>query len=278
MKTGFINKTKVFIVDEFNSSQTIVKDAYVDEQGNEMPHGEQYIVATSSISDTPLSKWEDVHFKSYKEQYEKDKKAWQREIDDQTRALSLEYDKVYYLTKSVQGMAASLGSDMSMAFIRLLDFMSGRIKYVVYETYSEVKIAPFEDFEKDRMLQQYNHSIEGVKLMTIYGSTRDGKPRGLSYQLSDYRDGSGGIYEIYIFHTEEEAMEKVKEIIQSKTYVNDGIIEQAKKYNVELDKNLLKKFYSDRLSSLEKDITNTKEGLTDKEISRIRTKNILDEL
>jgi hypothetical protein len=250
MKTKFIEKKKVLVIAQVNKSQSIVQEIFVDESGKEIPHGENMVVQTSLLSDNPLSSWGAVNLEKYKKDYEDEKRSLTRKIEEQRRLLGIEYDKVYHMTKSVQQMGSELSREWRTAFIRILDFMCGRINWIVYEERNSVpSVIPFDDFQ-DRYMYLYDRGIDGVKLLTIFGSAGIGKEgRGLKFILND---GSGK--EVFIFNEEHEAIEKAKEMIASKKYINEGLIEAAKKYGAELDREAYTKYISDNKASLKRDL------------------------
>lgn len=259
--TKYIDGRKVEVIQELNSTQTVVKEIFVDETGAEVPHGECFTVTTSKLSDSPLTAWKELHLKQHEAEWENTDREWRKKIDDAKSKLKLEYDKVYHLTKAVQGMAASLGQDASMQFVRLLDFMSGRIKWVVIKHWQEPKIVPIDEFI-DKYMHYYDRGVEGVKLLTMFGSpNRDGKHRGLNFRLNEYSDGSGSSKEIFVFNEEEEAIEKAREILSQVSYLNDSIIAAAEKYGVELDPEKVKKYWSDKRSSAQNDLNKHIEGI-----------------
>lgn len=261
MKTKFIEGKKVEIIQELNSTQTVVKEIFVDDKGNEVPHGECFTVTTSKLSDSPLASWKEAQLKKYEAEWEEMNKKWRKKIEDAERNLKIQYDKVYHLTKSVQGMAASLGSDASMTFIRLLDFMSGRIKWVVIKDWDEPIVLPIDEFI-DKYMYMYDRGVEGVKLLTLFGSpNRDGVPKGLNFRLNNYNDGYGSSKEIFIFNEEHEAIEKAREILEQATYIGFKHIELAEKYGATLDPEKVKKFWTERKESVQKDLNATVDKL-----------------
>jgi hypothetical protein len=279
MNTKFIDGKKVEVVSELNSSQTIVREIYVDESGNELPHGESFTVVTSKLSDSPLSSWQSKELPKYKEEYNQLCKDMELKIYQKKRELQTQYNRVYNLTKSVQGMACSLGADASMSFIRLLDFIAGRINWVVVCSYRSPEIFTINDFFQKYMYHSdYDgRAGEGLKMVTLYGSLdRDGKVRGLNYRLNNYGDGSGSSSDIYIFHEEHEAIEKVKEILLSYKHVSESIIEKANKYGIELDSDLLEKFYSEKKENIKKQLAEKKLEIDKKLEELIKLENQLN--
>lgn len=271
--TKYIDGRKVEVIQELSSTQTVVKEIFVDETGVEIPHGECFTVTTSKLSDSPLTAWKELKLKQHEAEWEKTDREWRKKIDDAKYKLKLEYDKVYHLTKAVQGMAASLGQDASMQFVRLLDFMSGRIKWVVIKHWQEPKIVPIDEFI-DKYMFYYDRGVDGVKLLTMFGSpNHDGKHRGLNFRLNDYSDGSGSSKEIFVFNEEEEAVEKAREILSHVTNITDSTIAAAEKYGTELDPEKVKKFWTDKRSSVQNDLDKHIEGLTacKKELEEINT-------
>jgi hypothetical protein len=262
METKFVEKKKVIVISQLNQSQSIVQEIFVDESGNEIPHGENFVIQTSRLSDNPLSSWSAVKLDQYEKDFEKEKKSLIGKIEDQRRALNLEYDKIYHMTKSVQQMGSELSREWRTAFIRILDFMCGRINWVVFEErYNVPSIIPFDEFQ-DRYMFIHDRGIAGVKLLTIFGSAGcDGKPRGLNFKLCGYSDGSGSSKEVYVFNEEHEAIEKAKEWIESKKYITEDLIKVANKYGAELNREAYFKYIRDKKESCERDLAKARKDV-----------------
>jgi uncharacterized membrane-anchored protein YhcB (DUF1043 family) len=251
----YLDGKKVSVLQQISDTQSLVKEIYVDENGNELPHKDSFIVSTSSLSDVPLVSWKTRNLKKIEDDFRKHEKKIEEKIKREEKSLENAYKKVYHLTKSIQELASTLEKPESrLEFIRLLDFMSGAVKWVVIDGLPP-EIKKFDDlnlYDND-----YYGYVDRIKLISLLGDSKG----NLSYKINHYSDGSGVGYSIYPFCEEHEAIEKLKELTLSKKYITEKFIETAEKYNIQLDEDLLAEYYNKQKEVTLKEIEKTKETL-----------------
>lgn len=49
-----------------------------------MPHGENFTVLTSELSDSPLASWKERELKNYEKEYEESVEEWRNKIENET--------------------------------------------------------------------------------------------------------------------------------------------------------------------------------------------------
>jgi len=249
----FYENRKVAILQQINSTQSLVREVFLNEKGEDVIAKEPFVVSTINLTDSILTSYKVGMLKQYEEDYEKTIKEWEYKIEREEIRLKNEYDKVYHLTKAVQELASTLSNENRLEFIKLLDFMSGSIEWVVANEYNVPKIIHFNELN---LYQSWEGRIEGMKLITLFGM-----PNGkLQYMLNEYRDGSGSWKYVFFYHEEHEAFDKFKEILLSKN-ISEDVIKAAKEYNITLDESKLKEFYSGKKEYLQNEIDKITQNL-----------------
>ena len=213
---------KVAVVGKLNSTEWIVQEIFVTGNGGEIPSGENFTV--KSLHDEPVVPWKnryECECKRLEEQYKRDADRLREAIDRQEKSLQVEYSRLYAMIKDLQSLASHLEKPESrLEFVRFLDFLSGKIEWVVVNWHPVPKIIKFNDLE---LCQSWNGKYDGIKLITVFGKS-NGR---LDYRLGMYRDDSGGSTEFHPFATYEEAFEKFREILLSKD-ITCNVLETAK--------------------------------------------------
>lgn len=90
---------------------------------------------------------------------------------------------------------------------RLDDFLSGKIAYIVIESWNGPCMLSTEGW--DRYRREHNR-IEGVKLLTLYGEATG----ELNWRLGEYADGSGSSTIAHPCLSKEEAVAKVQQLCE----------------------------------------------------------------
>lgn len=179
---------KVLVVGKLNATQTIVQEIFVS-AGQEIPSGENFVV--KSLHDAPAESWKEKNLRELEARYDSDRKKLQAQIDDQERRLGLERDKAKLQTSALLQFVKS--SDESQ-LETLKNFMAGEITHLFVAGYSP-EIISWTDSNTayDIDSWQGRTRLDGIKLVSLMGKS-DGD---LSFQLNQYRDGSGSSKTIY---------------------------------------------------------------------------------
>lgn len=233
---------KVAIVNIVNANQYIVQEIYLVED-NEIPQGEQFVINSSDLkNDYVATSWHARQLQREKETYEEKLEHYSRQL----KGLNANYRKICTVMKQKTKYLKSLSEKINNSmFDRLIDFLTGKIKYVVVNHYGRYEICGF------------NSTIIGavpfddtLKLISLFGDD-DGS---LTFRINNYSDGSGNQKTIMPFKTYDTALVYVKNEINALNEYNDNIIETAKKYSVVLKPELVKKYWQQKIDVKQKQI------------------------
>ena len=248
MNTKFTQDGRKYaIISELNDSQYIVQEVYVNSDG-ELPAGDRIALNKSSLFDTPVKTWKEVNYNRIVSDWEKKEKEMQNVIEKQERLLRQQYKKLYVHTKTLQDMCHNLDRNGRREFIRLLDFLSGNIKWVIHVKYDVPELLAFDEVSLSS--NDCYGFADGMKLITLFGKVNG----DLQYRINTYYDGSGSSDQYYVFCDYEEALAEMKRIIKEYKYISYKLIEVAAKYGVELDEEKLRDFYKKERDSCKKSI------------------------
>lgn len=175
---------KVLVVGKLNAEQTIVQEIFVS-AGQEFPSGENFVV--KSLHDKPSESWKAKNLRELEDRYLRQKEKLERDLADYERRLSLAMAKAKARTDSL--MAFAKNADESQ-LETLKKFMAGEITHLYVSGYSP-EIVDFVDSAEPFYTDSWGGrmKVEGMKLVSLMG--RSGG--SLSYRLSQYSDGSGGV-------------------------------------------------------------------------------------
>lgn len=196
---------KVIVVGKLNSKQHIVQEIFVCD-GQEVPSGENFVV--SSLHDAPAESWKEKNLRELEERYEKTRKNIEKRTNEANSRLAVAE------TKSKQRAAAMLAfakNSDNEQLQTLHAFMAGEITHFFIDNYSP-EIVTWDDnkiYDTDSWGSRLR--IEGIKLISLFGRS-DGH---LHYQLSQYRDGSGGSARIVPCRSYEEALAKAQSVLDA---------------------------------------------------------------
>ena len=187
---------KVIVVGKLNSEQHIVQEIFVCD-GQEVPSGENFVV--SSLHDAPAESWKEKNLRELEERYDKQRKSIEARIDSDHKRLDIAQTKSKERAKAILAFARNSDNEQ----LQLLHaFMAGEITHFFIENYSP-EIVSWDDNQPYVTDSWYGRlKIEGVKLITLFGSS-EGK---LDYRISQYGDGSGGGGKVIPCRNYEEAL------------------------------------------------------------------------
>lgn len=234
---------KVVIIGNLNSQEKIVQEVFVV-NGQEVPSGENFVV--KSLHDAPAVSWKEKNLKDIETKYERRK----AEIDNSLKALEDRYriskasidQKCQYLRKHIDNVTVD-------SFDVLTKFLKGEIKYVVCGGWSP-KIL---DYNKEEMDTSFGD--RDLKLLTLFGRS-DGT---LTWGINRYRDGSGGDSTwCGVATSYDEAKELLTNAIKEYGRINEYVINEAKKHNIELDLEMVGAYKEKRKAEILKSIESKK--------------------
>lgn len=178
---------KVVVVGNLNAEQTIVQEVFVSGD-QEIPSGENFVV--SSLHDQPVESWKEKRLRELEANYEKQRKAWEREMESMNRRISEAKEKSKAQADALFAFAKN-SNDTQIQ--RLHAFLAGDITHFFVVNTLRPAIVTWGDdtlYQKEDKWGGRNR-VEAMKLITLMG-----KANGcLDFRLSRYSDGSGGLGE-----------------------------------------------------------------------------------
>jgi len=241
---------KVEFFTTINTKQSIVKEIFIDADGNESSQGEKFVVNSSSLRDKPVITWKERRLIEIDKEYNNQLKLY----EDKTKKLQEEYNQL--LTKLreknnyIRKYIANKETLKSFEFVN--NVLTGKFKYIVPLSLYKLEIIPYDVF-----LSEYSYN--NLKLLTIYGKD-DGS---LSYRINQYSDGSGFGTEYAFCKTKKEAINIIKNLLKNAKTITYNIVEVSKKYNVKLNEELLTKWKNDQRKNIENNIKIKEKFLND---------------
>jgi len=233
---------KVVVLANLNSQEKIVQEVFVS-NGIEIPSGENFVV--KSLHDAPVVSWKEDTLKKLEIKYEKDKKTYEELIKN---VESEYYKRTTELKQKIKYIGSVLKNADEKSFELLSDFLCGNIKYVIIQQYSTIELHPIEEFN-----MMYENSI---RLFSIFGKD-DGT---FQYRVGQYSDSSGGSYEIHLFKTQEEALVKLQDLLNTCT-ISESCIKTANKWGLKISKEKLDEYRKKEISYLEKNILSNQNSI-----------------
>jgi len=187
---------KVAVLGKLNAEEYIVQEIFIRE-GQEVPGGENF--TAKGLLDAPAESWKEKSLRDLEARYERDRKQWEDRIASTNRQLKLAQDKAAEKAKALLAFANNAAPEQMQ---NLIDFVAGRITHVFIMRYGAPVIASMEDelFQTDSCYGRI--SVEGMRLLTLCGSSNG----NLSWHLNHYRDGSGSSSVVHLCRSYEHAL------------------------------------------------------------------------
>lgn len=243
---------KVVIVGTLNSQEKIVQEIFIT-NGQEIPSGENFVV--KSLHDYPVVSWKEKNLSDIERNYNEKREMYDKEIS----ALNRNYQKLKdsiteknkYLRKYIDNVAEE-------SFDVLTMFLKGEVKYLVKTGWSP-EIIEFKDQQDDD---------RELKLITLFGRD-DGT---LTWGINRYSDGSGDNTKYFVCSSYKDAKIKLEEEIKKYGRINEYIISEAKKHDIELDSQLLKEYIEKKIKEKQEIIDRKKQEIInwEKEINELK--------
>jgi hypothetical protein len=237
---------KVAIIGKLNAQESIVQEIFVINE-QEIPSGENFV--TKSLHDSPVISWKEKEEKRIEATLNQLKNAYEKAENDHRRLMLDLRNKSSAIKDHIKYVNSLLSTEIDPAVLNTLtNFLSGEIKYIVWEGY-QLKIQSFFDAIQSSDTYHGGSRYESLRLLSLFGND-DGT---FGWKINNYRDGSGSWYDVSGFQTLDEAKERLKDIIVQQG-VNDSTIEVAKRYDIFLPIDLLKKWEEKKRDGILKQI------------------------
>ena len=239
---------KVKVLGNLNSQEKIVQEIFVIDN-SEIPSGEHFVV--KDLHDAPAVSWKEQRLKEIDEQYQREQTKYAKmcsEFNSKTESLRAKLEFI-----------AGLDSKFEKGQLKkLIDYISGNIKYVLIMKYDSADIVSFDD-----ALVYYDRGrYDGIKLLSLYGSTKG----DITYKLNRWSDGSGSSSEIVCCRTMEEAIGELKLYVNKlmgAKGLSEGLINTMNKYNIEIPNSYMDVYIESQKEYLKNCIQETTKKLND---------------
>lgn len=225
---------KVEVLYSLNENQNVVREIHVNEDGDEVSVGERFVVNKSELKDTCLPTWKQTELTRKIESLER---SYETTIRAKQNLYKKESDIVKSLTERVSFLSKYETFFNEDDFSTLINFITGKIKYVIKYPYYNVYNLQIITIE------ELKDSFGGIKLMSMFG----GKDGSISYRLNQYSDGSGRLDDHIIPCADlEDAEAKLKDMFNQNMAdgkkMDSSGIKVAKEYGIEIKKELLDEY------------------------------------
>jgi hypothetical protein len=237
---------KVAVIGKLNAQESIVQEIFVINE-QEIPSGENFVA--KSLHDSPAISWKEKEEKRIETSVNQLKKDYEKAENDHRRLMLDLRNKSSAIKDHIKYITSLLSAEIDPAVLNTLEtFLSGEIKYIVWEGY-QLKIQSFFDAIQQSDTYHGDSRYESLRLLSLFGKD-DGT---FSWKINNYRDGSGSWHDVSGYQTLDEAKERLKEVLIQKG-INDASIEIAKKYNISLPAELSEEWEQKKRSNIQKQI------------------------
>lgn len=217
---------KVVVVGALNAKETIVQEVFVTD-GTEFPAGEHFVVKT--LLDAPAE--------TYKAKREREAEENIKTLEKQKELLSAQIADLQFkrasATAKVKWIEGITETEVREAFDNIKAMLSGEYTHVVIKDHSSFEIKEWDEKLFTSTDDYYRTRFESLRLISLFG---DWNGRlNLNWKVNTYRDGSGSSTNFYPCRSLQEAIEKVKEVVDAKDYLSDVDYQLCLKYGIPVD-------------------------------------------
>ncbi len=220
---------KVAVLGKLNSQEWIVQEIYIA-NGQEFPAGESFV--TKTLLDEPAETYESRTVKELGARKIQISQEIER-LEKQQQILRTKPDVAKLVNYAIEKYQKIDPSQLDILFA----FMSGRITHVVVVHYSDYEIRSLVDaVEESEQRYGYVH-LDGLKLISLFGCNADGerwerdRTFKLTWQINQYKDGSGSWATIHPCQSHEEAIQTLDGLIADKE-TTESLIKLKAKYKL----------------------------------------------
>lgn len=193
---------KVSVIGQINTTDFIVQEIFLTEDGSEIPSGEKFV--TKSLHEAPVKSWQQAIIQSHEKEIEKLRQQ-ESTLYRLTQEKRKELDRLSTMVHDSLKMIESVKSDDEIETLAM--FLSGNIHFLVVERYYE----GFKIISQETAISP-NSLDDRLRLCSVFGKT-DGS---LSYELHQHSDISGSSEEVYPFKTKEDALSFITQRCEEK--------------------------------------------------------------
>ena len=178
------------------------------------------------------------------ENYEKEKEAWNRKIENIQNEKALVYKSLEHRVKWLRQVAKQPHPEALKKVVeRLAMFLSNTDMWVFYKNYSDWHLVKYDQEGINRLHDRIdgcygNPKIEGMRLVSIYGNSKG----CFDFKISSYGDGSGNDASLLYFKSKEDALKHIQNDFNALDKYDSRHINIAKKLNLKIDEVKLKAY------------------------------------
>jgi hypothetical protein len=221
---------KVVVIGSLNSKETIVQEVFIKD-GTEFPAGEHFIV--KSLLDSPAETYQERTKKNLEKDVQNLKET-KKQIEKEISGFRIAQKAAASKIKWIEGIT---DPELVDIFDHIKSIVCGEYTHVVFDDYRGPEILEWnaELFSSEKGYGEGRH-FDGIRLVSLFGRWPRDNRLELNWLVNQYRDGSGSSWNtFYPCKSYNEAINKVKEIIDSEDYLSDKLYEICKEYSIEIN-------------------------------------------
>ncbi len=205
---------RVVVIGKLNAKQHIVQEVFVTQSGDEVPSGDNFVVA--GLHDEPVESWHEKRLRENKQRYEDEKARQEAEMRRSREVVRKAKERAKQFSGALRSLCKRDESKACEQLDTLFAFLAGEITHFYVDGYPP-KIVTFDD--PDLFTEDMGRS-GAIKLVSLLGRS-DGS---LSYGLNHYSDGSGSSTRVVPCKSYDEALRHAQEQLdgEAATYVEKG--------------------------------------------------------
>lgn len=212
METKFLSDgRKVSVVGKINSTEFIVQEIFVTDDGSEIPSGENF--TCKSLHDSPVMSYKDKQVAALQTQLDR-LDAQIKEQEQKHKRILADNVAASEMLKRTNFLSESLPE---FDWEYFCDVISGNMLYAVCEHYGRLEVKDFSKVVHDEE-SGYGIKHEGIKAFSL-SRNWDGQSKkySLTYRISRYPDGSGGSTDYKFFKSLKDLAEYLNEYMTNKS-------------------------------------------------------------
>lgn len=268
METQIIKYTtdrrKVVVLGDLNSTEKIVRELYVTEDGKEFSGGEKFVVKSESLLDNPSKTWREVNLEDIKLEFDKERAIW----DNRINSLITEKKSIYHSLKDrvewLKNVAKDSGREsLTHALSTIADFLSADEKWILVYNYGKYELEKFDDNGISKLIGRCGGDdyYYEMRLLSLFGKTNG----DFEFGLNTYSDYEGQFNKVSFFKSKKEALDFMQKEIDGKEEYNGSDIDNIDTYNLNKDPKKYNKYQNGIINIISNEIKELKQGIEEKE-------------
>lgn len=262
---------KVVVIGDLNQTDKIVQEIFVTENGDEIPQGERFI--EKNLLDAPMKSWKEKQLEKLEQEFNKVEKEWVEKINRIKNEKSNTYKSLYDRVNWLKGVAKTGNKEFERVINTIADFLSDAEKWVLIKEYGVWDLFLFNEdncnaFIEKNEIEYRERKYRNMRLLSLFGESNG----NLSFNISQYGDGSGSINDdVMFFRKKEEAIAFIQEQFDKKQHYTETDIQLSKKFNLNVCKDKLNAFKAENNAKIKEKIKKLQD-----EISSLKKKQYTD--